>query len=188
MRQSWEVKRMLVDQIYKAQTYETNKLVKVVVFGSDGSGKTALISCLDPGIRQVGSMHSILPTTVTFDLGVVKIDDRKIYLYGAPGDERLKVALNLLSRGMDLALIVIDAFQGVTDYDRHIISKLSSKGIPYIVIASKMDMPGSYIDRVLDGLNESCPLLPVSAKTGYGMDILTNAIMDLADDAGGCHV
>lgn len=176
-------------QIVKDQVKE--KPVKIVVYGSQSSGKTTLIRAIDPGARQVGSadstgrrawsMGGMFPTTVAFDLGIVNAGSRSVYIYGAPGDGRCKIAMSIVSADIDIGLVIIDGTVGVTAYEKRAIKALKDKKIPFIALANKMDMPEASIETVIKGLDEDIPLLPVSAKTGYGLDMLWNALADMIE-------
>ncbi len=172
--------------IVKART-----AVKIVAYGSPGSGKTTLVHAIDPECRLVGSTETgihrlcstegMFPTYVPFDLGIVNAGFHKVYVYGAPGNGRFKIAMSIVSAGMDLGLIIVDATRGITVYEKHIMETLKACKTPFIVLANKMDMPEASIDLVLKGLDDDVPLLPLSAKNGYGLDMLWNAIQDLIE-------
>lgn len=182
---------MLESPVNMAKAQAINKPVKIVAYGSPGSGKTTLVHAIDPecrligstetGIRRLCSSEGIFPTYVPFDLGIVSAGLRKIYVYGAPDNGRFKIAMSIVSAHMDIGLIVVDATRGITVYEKHIMEILKSCKTPFIVLANKMDMPEASIDLVLKGLDDDVPLLPLSAKSGYGLDMLWNAIQDLVE-------
>ena len=180
---------MLESPVNMAKAQTANKPVKIVAYGSPGSGKTTLVHAIDPECRLVGSTESginrlcategMFPTYVSFDLGIVNAGIRKVYVYGAPGNSRLKIAMSIISADMDVGLIIVDATRGITVYEKHIMESLKASKTPFIVLANKMDMPEASIDLVLKGLEDDVPLLPLSAKDGYGLDMLWNAIQDM---------
>ncbi len=165
--------------------------VKIVAYGSPGSGKTTLVHAIDPECRLVGSAETginrlcstegMFPTYVPFELGIVNAGIRKVYVYGAPGNSRFKITMSIVSADTDVGLIIVDATRGITVYEKHIMETLKACKTPFIVLANKIDMPEASIDLVLKGLDDDVPLLPLSAKNGYGLDMLWNAIHDLIE-------
>ncbi len=154
---------------------EAQKAVKIVAYGSPGSGKTTLVHAIDPecrlvcssetGINRPCSTEGMFPTYVPFELGIVNAGIRKIYFYGAPDNCRFKIAMSIVSADMDVGLIIVDATRGITVYEKHIMEILKACKTPFIVLANKMDMPEASIDLVLKGLDDDVPLLPLSAKS-----------------------
>ena len=84
----------------------------------------------------------------------------------------------------DLALVVLDGSTALDSDDRQVLSK--AKGIPYLVVINKQDLPQTLKPDILNGSRR----VGVSAKTGHGIEELRNAIRefvvdqktDLADD------
>jgi GTP-binding protein len=79
----------------------------------------------------------------------------------------------------DVALLMIDAEQGVTDQDAHIGGYILDRGKAVVVLLNKWDRvddrhrrnPGRYIEGVRARLHHLsfAPVLRISAKTGYGV-------------------
>jgi 50S ribosomal subunit-associated GTPase HflX len=59
-------------------------------------------------------------------------------------------------------------------------AELKAHGIPCIVLASKMDIPGASIERVKSEAGEGAVVMPVSSGTGQGIDALLDRIVDIA--------
>jgi translation initiation factor IF-2 len=87
----------------------------------------------------------------------------------------------------DVAIIVVAADDGVMPQTREAIAHARAAHVPIIVALNKIDKPDSNIDRVKVGLNEEglnlvewggdIELVPVSAKTGEGLDDLLTTIL-----------
>ncbi len=86
--------------------------LKIVVFGSFNAGKSSFIQALDPKSRHIEAASNEGPTTVAFDFGRLTVRDRAVYLFGTPGQERFEFVRQVLSRGMDGAIIMVDATKG----------------------------------------------------------------------------
>jgi len=79
----------------------------------------------------------------------------------------------------DVALLLVDAAEGITDQDAHIGGYILEKGKSLIILVNKWDLvksslekPNEFLKRVRQGLPhlQFAPLLPVSALTGSHLD------------------
>ncbi len=132
------------------------------------------IDTIDSDFTHGGKSYRILDTA-----GVRKKSKTK------QGVEVLSVvqSLNSLSQ-VDIALILMDGFEGVTDQDEKITSEILKAGKPLILIINKWDLcnvsKSSYSSRVRDALGflDFAPLLFVSALKGEGL----RSLWDLIDE------
>lgn len=171
---------MLDNPSYEIKTRQMKKLVKVVAFGSSGSGKTTLIKHMDPSLRNIESRKG-MTTTVAFDLGIVNRGAYKMHVYGTPGNERFKVAMKVVSVGMNFGLVVVDATRNMTPFEKGLLDELRTMKIPHIVVANKMDTPGASIDNLRGDVGMSTPILPVSGITGIGIEELVDLIVAMVE-------
>lgn len=86
----------------------------------------------------------------------------------------------------DLVIVIMDASDDITDEDLAILE--SVKDLTYIVAVNKIDKePSSDIDRLVAGKSEPADIrahiVPISAKTGEGLDDLAAAILRPFADA-----
>lgn len=87
----------------------------------------------------------------------------------------------------DLAVLVISAVDGVMAQTKESIKQIKSADIPVIVAMSKIDLDGSSPEKIKGQLVEAdltpeeyggqIPVIPVSAKTGQGIDELLSQIL-----------
>jgi small GTP-binding protein len=152
---------------------------KVVVFGSYHSGKTSLVRAIDPHVHLTEAPQKVGTTTVALDLGIREHRGIKIYFYGTPGQERFEVAREVVAFGLHAGLVVSDATRGMTSFEKQMYAELKAHGIPCIVLASKMDIPGASIERVKSEAGEGAVVMPVSSITGQGIDALLDRIVDI---------
>ena len=108
----------------------------------------------------------------------------------------------------DIAILVVAADDGVMPQTIEAISHAKAAGIEIIVAINKIDKPSANVDRVKQELSEyelipedwggSTIFVPVSAKTGEGIDTLLEMLLLTAEmhgaesqsEAGGkrsCH-
>jgi len=136
--------------------------LKIVVFGSFNAGKSSFIQALDPKSRHIEAASNEGPTTVAFDFGRLTVRDRAVYLFGTPGQERFEFVRQILSRGMDGAIIVVDATTGVDEMTRHLYSRLKDLGVPLAFMANKCDCPDAMPDAICRDLPGEM-VFPISA-------------------------
>ncbi len=81
----------------------------------------------------------------------------------------------ILSQGLDGAIVVIDSSRGLTATDENIIKRLNDNQIPYVVFANKQDMILEELD--LDGID--APIIPTIAMKGEGVEDGFNLLLTL---------
>lgn len=113
--------------------------LKIVVFGSFNAGKSTFIQTLDPESHHIEADIVGGTTTIAIDFGRVWIGERHIYLFGTPGQERFEFVREIVSRGMDGAIILIDATAALDAFTGHICRTLREARIPRIVLLNKCD-------------------------------------------------
>ena len=117
--------------------------LKIVIFGAYNAGKSSFIRAIDPDSRHVEANNCDIPTTVGLDFGRKVINNRKIYLFVTPGQERFEFVREILSRGMDGAIVVVDTTRDLDELTQQICQNLSASGYPYAVFLNKCDHPDS---------------------------------------------
>jgi small GTP-binding protein len=128
--------------------------LKIVVFGSFHAGKSTFIQAIDPASRHVDAECADGTTTVAIDFGKTDIHGKHIHLYGTPGQERFEFVREIISNGMDAAILMVDCSCGVDEFTRELYRHLSEIGVPLSVMLNKCD------------LTESCPSIIRSELPG----------------------
>ena len=166
-----------------------------VVVGTAGHidhGKTSLVKAL------TGTDTDRLPEEkargITIDLGFAFIeepDGLTIEIVDVPGHERFVKNMLAGVGGIDLAMLVIAADEGVMPQTREHLAICSLLHIGTgLVVLTKTDMvEADWIGLVRDDVAtlvqgtflEGAPVVPVSAKTGAGLDELRAALRRLAE-------
>src|SRR5256886_1780941 len=168
---------------------------KHVVVGTAGHidhGKTSLVKAL------TGTDTDRLPEEkargITIDLGFAFLeepDGLTIEVVDVPGHERFVKNMLAGVGGIDLAMLVIAADEGVMPQTREHLAICSLLHIRTgLVVLTKIDMVETdWIELVRDdvatlvrgGFLEGAPVVPVSAKTGAGLDELRATLRRLAE-------
>ncbi|OGQ91259.1 MAG: selenocysteine-specific translation elongation factor [Deltaproteobacteria bacterium RIFOXYA12_FULL_58_15] len=165
-----------------------------IVLGTAGHidhGKTALVRAL------TGVDTDRLPEEkrrgITIELGFApwRIDDEiEASIIDVPGHERLVRTMVAGAFGMDLAMLVVAADDGVMPQTREHLDVLHLLGVPAgLVVLSKCDLvDADLLELVEEDVRETCrgtvfagsPIVQTSTKTGKGLDELRGAVAKLA--------
>ena len=122
----------------------------------------------------------------------VKLSNNKqICFLDTPGHAAF---LNMRERGAnvtDIVVLVVAADDSVMPQTKEAIGTAKSAGVPMIVAINKMDKPGANPDKVIADLSANevdvedyggdTQTVPVSGKTGMGIDKLEEAIITLSE-------
>ena len=164
-----------------------------VIIGTAGHvdhGKTCLIRALTG--TDTDRLEEEKRRGITIDLGFTYLplpDGQQAGIIDVPGHE--KFVHNMLSGagGIDLALLVVAADEGVMPQTREHLGILSLLGIKRGCIAvTKVDMVESdWLDMMMEELKEelkgtfldNAPIIPVSSHTGAGIEALREQLVDL---------
>lgn len=159
--------------------------VHIGIFGRRNAGKSSLINALTS--QNLAIVSDVKGTTTDpvaksmelLPLGpVVLIDTPGLDDTGDLGALRVQKAHQTLNK-TDIAILVVDASSGVTAEDQRILSRIREKQIPCLVAVNKSDLDSAGEIPVLPD-SSAIEVLPVSAKTGQGIEKLKERIAALA--------
>ena len=139
------------------------KETKIVVLGSYNSGKTTTLE----NICQKKAKIEYNGTTIALDYGNTIIEGEKIHIFGSPGQERFEFMREILSHGLDGAIVVIDSSKGISNVDETILTKLNIKDVPYVLFANKQDIKPNIIKHHI--IKPETPIIPTIATSGKGI-------------------
>ncbi|MDP4010216.1 MAG: translation initiation factor IF-2 [Candidatus Shapirobacteria bacterium] len=161
----------------------------VAVMGHIDHGKTSLLDKIRStniwrkeagGITQhIGAYQAVVKQKDNQDKLITFID--------TPGHAAF---INMRARGAkvtDLVVLVIAATEGVMPQTKECLDHIKRANLPFIVAMNKMDLDGALPDKVKGQLVElgytpeeyggQIPIIPVSAKTGKGIEELLELIL-----------
>jgi hypothetical protein len=141
---------------------------KIVILGSADSGKTTTIENLLNRKNERITKIEHKGTTVALDYGNTMINGERFHIFATPGQERFQFMREVLSNGLDGAILVIDNSKGITNTDKLIIENLNSNSVPYVIFCNKQDIvPGKIKSPYI---KEDVPIIPTTANTGKGIN------------------
>lgn len=165
-----------------------------VVFGTAGHidhGKTTLVRALT-GI-DCDRLPEEKARGITIDLGFAHLEqgDLQLHFVDVPGHERLVHTMIAGAAGMDLALLVVAADEGIKPQTHEHLEVIRLMGVPAgAVVLTKIDLvdgelvelAAAEVAELLAGTSfAEAPVVPVSAHTGEGLDELRRVILAQAE-------
>jgi len=171
-----------VDSNKEADASQANSLT-IAIAGNPNCGKSALFNAFT-GIRQkTGNWPGV---TVDRKQGSFKIQQRHITVYDLPGIYSLDASSldeevtrdYLLSRDASLIINVVDAAN--LERNLYLTAQLLEMGVPIVLVLNMMDVArkrGIDIDTKKLSQELGCPVVPVVAVSGEGMDALKQKIL-----------
>jgi GTPase len=167
-------------------------VASVAIMGRPNVGKSTLFNRLVGEDRSVvhdlpGTTRDAIDTVIETDMGSLRLVDtagmRRRAREGDPQEYfSLVRSLRALDRS-DVALLVLDATEGVTHQDQRLAERIDASGSPAVLLLNKWDLLGT--DERLNVGEEIgeklaflgyAPVLRISAKTGLGVHRLLPVI------------
>ena len=187
-----EKKVNVIEELLKEEEEDENDMVPrppvICVMGHVDHGKTSLLDA----IRQT-NVTSREAGGITQHIGayVVEYNGQKITFLDTPGHEAFTAMRMRGAQATDIAILVVAADDGVMPQTVEAINHAKAAGVEIIVAVNKIDKPSANVERVKQELSEyelipedwggTTPFVPVSAKTGEGIDDLLEMILLTAE-------
>ncbi|MDD4110422.1 MAG: translation initiation factor IF-2 [Clostridia bacterium] len=160
----------------------------VTVMGHVDHGKTSLLDAIRKTDVATGEAGGI-----TQKIGGYSIvaEGKKITFIDTPGHAAFTSMRIRGANVTDIAILVVAADDGVMPQTEEAIKHIKAAGVPMIVAVNKMDKPGANLEKTKQQLADKNVLseewggdvifVPISAKTGMGIDKLLETIHLIAE-------
>ncbi len=167
-------------------------VTSVALVGRPNVGKSTLFNRLIGSDRSVvhdrpGTTRDTIDTEIDTELGRLRFIDTAGMRRKAKVDEATEYysslrALDAVDEA-DVALLIIDANEGVTGQDQRLAERVAAAGCPVVVLMNKWDvLPEEAVERVERSIARrlhflaDAPVLKISALTGKGVHRLMEAL------------
>lgn len=160
------------------------KLAKVVIVGKDEAGKSTLVQNIIPGALNIERQGR----TIALDYGNKVHQGYKLHLFGTPGQTRFRIVRDIVARGMDVAVWVLDYSRRFDDRDKEILEFLGESKVPFIVFANIKPGVQKERRRVTRLIGEPPGLKGIiigSAKSGFRVAELLDEIVTVLESDDG---
>ena len=179
--------RIIDDHVDSAEELETRAPV-VVVMGHVDHGKTSTLDAIRKTSVTAGEAGGI---TQHIGAYTVDVNGQMVTFLDTPGHAAFTSMRARGAKSTDIAILVVAADDGIMPQTVESINHAKAAEVPLIVAINKMDKPTANPDKIKEQLTKydlipeewggDTIIVPISAKTGMGLDELLEMVLLTAE-------
>ena len=179
--------KIIDDHVDSAEELETRAPV-VVVMGHVDHGKTSTLDAIRKTSVTSGEAGGI---TQHIGAYTVDVNGQMVTFLDTPGHAAFTSMRARGAKSTDIAILVVAADDGIMPQTVESINHAKAAEVPLIVAINKMDKPTANPDKIKEQLTKydlvpeewggDTIIVPISAKTGYGLDDLLEMVLLTAE-------
>lgn len=158
------------------------------IIGMPNVGKSTLLNTIAG--QKIAIISDKPQTTRNKILAIYTTDTEQIVFTDTPGIHKPhnklgEYMVNVANESMgdvDVVLFVVDATRKIQDTEREIVKSINKTKLPCILVLNKVDMvkKENLLPMIADysSMHEFASIVPISAKSGDGVELLLNDIKD----------
>lgn len=165
----------------------------VAIMGHVDHGKSSLLDYIRKSNIVAGESGGITQHIAAYEVERPNADGvmKKITFIDTPGHAAFSHMRNRGAQIADIAILIVSAEEGVKTQTVESIKTILQNNVPYIVAVTKIDRPNANVEKIksellehgvyVEGYGGSIPCVPISSKTGDGIDTILETILLLAE-------
>ena len=177
----------------KGKVKKMTKTAFIAIVGRPNVGKSSILNKMLG--EKIAIVSSKPQTTRTRIMGVLTEKDSQLVFIDTPGlhkprnslDKYMLRSINESVAGVDMCVLVVEADRKISEEEQQLIEKFKSADIPALLAINKIDtindktVLAAQINEI-SSLYDFCAVVPCSAQTGSGIDILKDEMRKLAPE------
>jgi len=165
----------------------------IAVMGHIDHGKSTLLDYIRSSNIVEGEAGGITQHLSAYEVHhkIKDGEDKTITFLDTPGHAAFSAMRGRGAEVADIVILIVSAEDGVQEQTKEALAQIKKAGTPYVVAITKIDKPNADVDRTksslieneiyLEGMGGDISYVPISSKTGEGIDELLDVLLLVAE-------